>query len=160
MKHSPDSTQAGGGGRCKNKESKCQRIEKVMRTKLVMEARKSIACGKTLKPVHVRTRFPDLWRGSSQEKQRGGELEHDTQTFQPAYCTKASGELSIVSIGFTTEITDDSQSTRMLRFELAFVDYVQCETDIWRSFTRRFLSSYNNEPTHYTLCAPKDNGRG
>lgn len=60
VNESPDSRQAEGG-HGKDKETKCQkRTEKEMRTALMMEGRKSIARGKTLKPVHVRTRFPDL----------------------------------------------------------------------------------------------------
>lgn len=48
----------------------------------------SVACGKILKPVHVKTRLPDLWGGSSWAKtQRGGEPESDTQDFQIPYCT-------------------------------------------------------------------------
>lgn len=71
----------------KDKETKCRRMEKEMRMELGIEGRKSIACGKTLKPVHVKTRLQDLRGGSSRAKQRGGEYEREAQTFQPASCT-------------------------------------------------------------------------
>lgn len=50
------------GGRGKDKETKCRRMEKEMRMELGMEGvgGGSVACGKTLKPVHVKTRVPDL----------------------------------------------------------------------------------------------------
>lgn len=41
-----------------------------------------LARGETLKPVHVKTRIPDLPRGRRQAKQRGGEPKRDTQAFK------------------------------------------------------------------------------
>lgn len=46
-----------------DKETKCRRMEKEMGMELGMEeggGEESVACGKTLKPVHVKTRLPDL----------------------------------------------------------------------------------------------------
>lgn len=52
------------------------------------DGERNVPCGKTLKPVRVRTRFPD-WRGGSlRAKQRGGEPKRDTQAFQPVHRTK------------------------------------------------------------------------
>lgn len=48
---------------------------------------KRVACGKTLKPVHVKTRLPDLQGGSSQAKQRGREPKRDTEAFKLDYST-------------------------------------------------------------------------
>lgn len=71
----------------KDKETECRRMKTEMRMELGMEGGKNIAYGKTLKPVHVKTRLRDLRGGSSQAKQRGGEHGRETQTFQTASCT-------------------------------------------------------------------------